>query len=346
METARSSQLLLLATEEQVHAFDLAAIHRITLGRHESNDVQLNSRTVSNFHAEITNEDSSIVLRDLGSTNGTYVGDRRIEEATSIANGDRLRIGNHVMVMQLKPAVDSEDGFIRYRREPPSWGPGSKGRVISLRARTADGLKTLRLDDPNDLSLPDLLNRVARTGSPLRVRLERENDRCHLFATKNRIIHAENGTIVGEKALYRIFCWQDFRYEVEAIENPAGIPRTIALPTETLIMDGMKQVLELGKLIAELPPMEVPLRLKEDCPLPLTAHSPAEIQIFQAIIRQQTIGAVMESSPLTDVRVLRLIESLLRKGVFEVAREDPSLQETFISPPGEVSPLRSIPSDS
>ena len=183
-------------------------------------------------------------------------------------------------------------------------------------------------------------------GAPVYVRLERESEYCHLFAIKNRIIHAEYGASVGEKALYRLFCWQDSRYEVKALENTASIPRSITLPSETLIMEGMKQVLELGKVIADLPPMEVPLRLKEDCPLPLTAHSPAEIEIFQAIVRHQTIGAVMESSPLTDVRVLRLIESLLRKGVFEVAREAPSLSETFISPPGEVSPLRAILSDS
>ncbi len=345
MDTSRSHEILLLATEELVHAFDLSTTHRVTLGRHESNDVPLSSRTVSNFHAEITNEDSGIVLRDLGSTNGSYVGNERVE-ARSLSNGDRIRIGNYILTMQLKPAEDSRDGFIRYRRETPSWGPGTKGRVISLRARSADSLKTLQVEDPNDLPLPDLLNRLRRSGSPVYVRLERENEQCHLFAIKNRLIHAEYGASVGEKALYRLFCWQDSRYEVKALENTASVPRSITLPSETLIMEGMKQVLELGKLIADLPPMEVPLRLKEDCPLALTAHSPAEIEIFQAIIRQQTIGAVMESSPLTDVRVLRLIESLLRKGVFEVARKAPSLSETFISPPGEVSPLRAILSDS
>jgi hypothetical protein len=300
---------------------------------------------VSNFHAEITEEDGAIVLRDLGSTNGTFVGDERIE-VRGLSTGDRIRIGNHLLIMQLKPAEDPEDGFIRYRRETPAWGPGTTGRILSFRARSADAMKTLQVNDRNDLSLPDLLNRMARSAIPISVRLEREKEYCDLFAVKNRIIHAEYGTSIGEKALHRIFCWQDSRYEVKALDSIGGIPRTISLPTETLILDGMKQVIELGKLIAGLPPLEAPLRLKEDCPLPLTAHSPAEIDIFQAIIRQQTIGAVMESSPLTDGRVLRLIESLLRKGVFEVAREAPSLQETFISPPGEVSPLRLMSSDS
>jgi hypothetical protein len=68
--------------------------------------------------------------------------------------------------------------------------------------------------------------------------------------------------------------------------------------------------------------------LKEDCPLPLTAHSPAEIEIFQAIIRHETIEKVLERSPWTDVRVARLIASLLGKGVFE-APSPGEMDETY-----------------
>jgi hypothetical protein len=89
----------------------------------------------------------------------------------------------------------------------------------------------------------------------------------------------------------------------------------------------MDHAQELGRLVAGLPPLATPLRLKEDCPLPLTAHSPAEIEIFQAIIRHETIEKVLERSPWTDVRIARLIESLLSKGVFE-ARSPADMDET------------------
>ena len=54
----------------------------------------------------------------------------------------------------------------------------------------------------------------------------------------------------------------------------------------------------------------------------MTAHSPEEIEVFQLIVRHETIGTVVERSALADVRVLRLIDSLLRKGVFETARDN------------------------
>jgi hypothetical protein len=75
----------------------------------------------------------------------------------------------------------------------------------------------------------------------------------------------------------------------------------------------------------------VPLRLKEDCPLPLCELSPAEIEIFQAIIRHETIAKVLEKSPVTDLKILTPVLSLLKKKVFTVAESSSALlEETFI----------------
>ena len=86
-----STELLLLATERQVHAFDLSQCSRVTIGRHESNDLPLSSRTVSNFHTEIVKENGELIVRDLGSTNGTHVNDLPIDSV--VANhGDQIPI--------------------------------------------------------------------------------------------------------------------------------------------------------------------------------------------------------------------------------------------------------------
>lgn len=43
------------------------------IGRNADNDIRLDDATVSSHHAEIIQSDSEIVIRDCGSTNGTYV---------------------------------------------------------------------------------------------------------------------------------------------------------------------------------------------------------------------------------------------------------------------------------
>ena len=50
------------------------------VGRDESTHLQLDSGRVSREHAQFQREAGGIVLRDLGSTNGTFVNGRRIEE--------------------------------------------------------------------------------------------------------------------------------------------------------------------------------------------------------------------------------------------------------------------------
>ncbi len=66
---------------------------RTTLGRHPENNIRLTDREVSKEHAAIERNGAAFVLRDLGSSNGTFVNGRRIREL-KLREGDELVIGN------------------------------------------------------------------------------------------------------------------------------------------------------------------------------------------------------------------------------------------------------------
>jgi pSer/pThr/pTyr-binding forkhead associated (FHA) protein len=66
----------------------------ITLGRNPTNDFRIPDSTVSSFHCElIVSEDLHVVVRDLNSTNGTFVDDQPAQEST-IKPGQTLRLGS------------------------------------------------------------------------------------------------------------------------------------------------------------------------------------------------------------------------------------------------------------
>jgi ABC-type multidrug transport system ATPase subunit/pSer/pThr/pTyr-binding forkhead associated (FHA) protein len=65
---------------------------RLTIGRAESADVRLDSPIVSKSHAAVTRTPGGFHVEDLGSTNGTYLGGRRIERAP-LAEGERVVVG-------------------------------------------------------------------------------------------------------------------------------------------------------------------------------------------------------------------------------------------------------------
>lgn len=64
------------------------------VGRSDSCDLVLSSEDASRNHAEFNLINDSLVLRDLGSTNGTFINHRRIEAEETLVNGDVLHFGN------------------------------------------------------------------------------------------------------------------------------------------------------------------------------------------------------------------------------------------------------------
>lgn len=66
----------------------------LTIGRHEGSDLTLPlDPSISGQHARIVREGEHFWLEDLNSRNGTYLGDKRIEERTLIGSGTLLTVG-------------------------------------------------------------------------------------------------------------------------------------------------------------------------------------------------------------------------------------------------------------
>src|SRR5438876_11944743 len=63
------------------------------LGRSEQNDLPINDPTVSGFHCEIAFEQDTVIVRDLGSTNGTFINSVPIRQAI-LEPGQTLRLGS------------------------------------------------------------------------------------------------------------------------------------------------------------------------------------------------------------------------------------------------------------
>ncbi|MFO0646202.1 MAG: sulfatase-like hydrolase/transferase [Polyangiales bacterium] len=70
----------------------------LRVGRGEDQDVALDDPSVSRVHAELTFEAHGVIVRDLGSSNGTWVGTARIYGAAKVPPGTLIRVGNTRLV--------------------------------------------------------------------------------------------------------------------------------------------------------------------------------------------------------------------------------------------------------
>jgi len=88
----------------------------LTIGRAPDNGVVLRDGRASRHHARIDARRGSLVLSDLGSTNGSYVNDARVD-SIALGEGDRIRVGTTILLVE---AIAGAGAVPLDEREPGS----------------------------------------------------------------------------------------------------------------------------------------------------------------------------------------------------------------------------------
>src|SRR2546430_10198736 len=76
-----------------------------TLGRNPTNDFRVHDVTISSFHCEIVVSEDSVLVRDLGSTNGTFIDGQQIHEA-ELRPGQILRLGSAELRLDSQAVIE------------------------------------------------------------------------------------------------------------------------------------------------------------------------------------------------------------------------------------------------
>lgn len=116
-ETERD--LLVLQVQHPQHDVRRFALvgDEIVLGRADQADVQLAGQGISRRHATLARHGEHFVLTDLGSQNGTWVNEVRIQEPTTVKPGDHMHIYGYTLsiekqaVRMAEAPVDDDDPF-------------------------------------------------------------------------------------------------------------------------------------------------------------------------------------------------------------------------------------------
>lgn len=78
---------------------------KFLIGREQDCHLRPNSELVSRHHCVFTVDDFSVHIRDLGSTNGTFVNDQRVRGEVLLNSGDRIRVGKLDFELAIGEAV-------------------------------------------------------------------------------------------------------------------------------------------------------------------------------------------------------------------------------------------------
>jgi DNA-binding NtrC family response regulator len=108
---------------------------RATIGAHAQNDVVLKDDAISRVHCELRLADDRVILRDLGSKNGTWVGNVRVHEV-GLPPGGSFSVGGCTITVRSVDAI--EIPLSTAERFGRLYGSGSKmGELFSKLERLA-----------------------------------------------------------------------------------------------------------------------------------------------------------------------------------------------------------------
>lgn len=83
--------------------------------------VYIDSLAVQPHHAEIHTENNQSILRDLGSAEGTYVNNHRVEFNHELKDGEMIRVGKHTLTYTFAEVFENEEAEATFvPREAPA----------------------------------------------------------------------------------------------------------------------------------------------------------------------------------------------------------------------------------
>ena len=147
------AKLVILNQGMTGRAFDLN-VERTTVGRVEDNTFQIADPSVSSHHAEIMLRGTEILVRDLNSTNGTFLNGEKISEVV-VKPGQVLRFG------QVELKIDDGQPVVASAPVSASAAPAAPAPSPAPVKKTVEGTMVI----PRGVNLNDLGQSGARPAS-------------------------------------------------------------------------------------------------------------------------------------------------------------------------------------
>ena len=199
----------------------------LVLGRSSKCDITISAPGVSRRHAVVGLHVDEVEVRDMGSTNGTFVNGERIWEPTVLEPGDQIEIGGKILTFcrvssQMAPAeaADSESTMVFQGT------PGEEQRSDVLRG------------DLHQIPMAAVLQVLGEERKSGLLAVTTDNVVARLWLKNGRVAHAEGGRFSGMEAAMRVALLErgDFVFE-----GGATIPEeTVGISVTELLLEASR----------------------------------------------------------------------------------------------------------
>ncbi|MEZ6058417.1 MAG: EAL domain-containing protein [Planctomycetaceae bacterium] len=271
----------------------------MTIGRRAGLAISVPSAKVSGRHAELLVVGGHLFIRDLGSTNGTYVNRRRLTRPLRIDDGDHFEIADVEFRVEYQPAT----------RQPVRIDPSLKKTSVSLESLEQDWV----------LSQFDSLIRQ-RAITPYYQPIVNMQDgtpfayealaRSSVSGLENPGKMFDNATLLGREAELSIIC-RERAIEDAGLLNDGDLIFVNTHPSESLDVDVLPSLKTLRQLY---PDVKIVLEIHE-----AAISDPAVIREFSHELRDIDVDLAYDDFGAGRSRLLELIKAPPKYLKFDVS---------------------------
>ena len=118
------AKLVIQSAEQKGRSYELT-VDKTTVGRVDDNTFQIADASISSHHCEILLRGTDVVIKDLNSTNGTYINDDKISESV-LKPGQKLRLGQVVLSLETGDSSSAPATAPAAAAAPPPTGASRK----------------------------------------------------------------------------------------------------------------------------------------------------------------------------------------------------------------------------
>jgi hypothetical protein len=290
--------LLFVSGRFQGTVFALPGEGKLLVGRESDAELVLSEDLVSRRHAEFVVHDGEVTLKDLGSTNGSFVNGQRVKKLR-LSVGDRVLIGTSLMKLVPAPA-----------------GAQATPPVIATRTRSQAAMQGKLEEVP----LPDLVQMVTSARKSGVLVLKREEEEARIDLREGRLAACRISSapaVTDKKAFWRLLAWERGSFELVPPADPLP-PATSDEDVQPLLMEGIRQLDEWREQSSRLPRLEVKVELVVPLEAKLRDLAPEELDVLQAVLPGGTIQSILDCAPQPDVDLARTIGRLIEGGYVRV----------------------------
>ncbi len=170
----------------------------------------------------------------------------------------------------------------------------------------------------SQISLIDLLQIFSMNKKDGTITIYSDKGNGFIYLQEGNIINATFEKVEGVKAFYRLLTVKNGKFEF--IPHRALTPTRITSTTESLLMEGMRQIDEMKKNKDVLPPLDAVVKLKKKLSeLPKQVRTITQ-EVLLLLEFYNKVEDIVDNCTFPDYDVLRVLVALLEKGIIEIVQ--------------------------